>query len=40
MMLWQSESIKPEALSVQEPTGKPRAEIGEIWGWLKRSNIF
>jgi chromosome partitioning protein len=31
-----------EALSVQErePTGKARAEIAEIWGWLKRSNIF
>jgi chromosome partitioning protein len=31
-----------EALSVQErePTGKARAEIAEIWGWLKRSNIL
>ena len=31
-----------EALSVQErePTGKARAEIAEIWGWLKRNHIF
>ncbi len=31
-----------EALSVQErePTGKARAEIAEIWGWLKRTSIF
>jgi chromosome partitioning protein len=31
-----------EALAVQErePTGKARAEIAEIWGWLKRQAIF
>ena len=31
-----------EALTVQErePTGKSRAEIAEIWGWLKRNAIF
>ena len=31
-----------EALAVQErePTGKSRAEIAEIWGWLKRKAIF
>jgi chromosome partitioning protein len=31
-----------EALAVQErePTGKARAEIAEIWGWLKRNSIF
>ena len=31
-----------EALAVQErePTGKARAEIAEIWGWLKRSAII
>jgi chromosome partitioning protein len=31
-----------EALAVQErePTGKARAEIAEIWGWLKRRAIF
>jgi chromosome partitioning protein len=30
------------ALAVQErePTGKSRAEIAEIWGWLKRNAIF
>lgn len=31
-----------EALAVQErePTGKARAEIAEIWGWLKRKAIL
>lgn len=31
-----------EALAVQErePTGKARAEIAEIWGWLRRFAIF
>jgi len=31
-----------EALAVQErePTGKARAEIAEIWGWLKRRGIL
>jgi chromosome partitioning protein len=31
-----------EALAVQErePTGKARAEIAEIWGWLKRKSIL
>jgi chromosome partitioning protein len=31
-----------EALAVQErePTGKARAEIAEIWGWLKRHAII
>jgi len=31
-----------EALAVQErePTGKARAEIAEVWGWLKRKSIF
>ena len=31
-----------EALAVQErePTGKARAEIAEIWGWLKRNAII
>ena len=31
-----------EALSVQErePTGKARAEVAEVWGWLKRSAIL
>lgn len=31
-----------EALAVQErePTGKARAEIAEVWGWLKRKAIF
>lgn len=31
-----------EALAVQErePTGKARAEVAEIWGWLKRNAIF
>ena len=31
-----------EALAVQErePTGKSRAEIAEIWGWLRRNSIF
>ncbi len=31
-----------EALAVQErePTGKARAEIAEIWGWLKRHSIL
>lgn len=31
-----------EALSVQErePTGKSRAEIAEVWGWLKRKAII
>ncbi len=31
-----------EALAVQErePTGKARAEIAEVWGWLKRNSIF
>lgn len=31
-----------EALAVQErePTGKARAEIAEVWGWLKRNSIL
>jgi chromosome partitioning protein len=31
-----------EALAVQErePTSKARAEIAEVWGWLKREGIF
>ena len=31
-----------EALAVQErePIGKARAEIAEIWGWLKRNAVF
>ena len=31
-----------EALSVQErePTGKARAEVAEVWGWLKRRAII
>jgi chromosome partitioning protein len=31
-----------EALAVQErePTSKARAEVAEVWGWLKRMNIF
>ena len=31
-----------EALAVQErePTGKARAEIAEVWGWLKRRAMF
>jgi len=31
-----------EALAVQErePTGKARAEIAEIWGWLRRQKIL
>ncbi len=31
-----------EALAVQErePTGKARAEIAEVWGWLKRNAIL
>ena len=31
-----------EALAVQErePTGKARAEIAEVWGWLKRNTIL
>jgi chromosome partitioning protein len=31
-----------EALAVQErePTGKARAEIAEIWGWMRRRAIF
>lgn len=31
-----------EALAVQErePTSKARAEIAEVWGWLKRKEIF
>ena len=31
-----------EALAVQErePTGKARAEIAEVWGWLKRNFIL
>jgi chromosome partitioning protein len=31
-----------EALAVQErePTGKARAEIAEIWGWMKRNALF
>ena len=31
-----------ESLAVQErePTGKARAEIAEIWGWLKRKKIL
>ena len=33
---------KAEALAVQErePTGKARAEMAEIWGWMKRNAIF
>ena len=31
-----------EALTVQErePTSKARAEVAEVWGWLKRNAIF
>lgn len=31
-----------EALAVQErePTGKARAEIAEVWGWLRRNTIL
>jgi glycyl-tRNA synthetase (class II) len=31
-----------EALTVQErePSSKPRAELAEVWGWLKRENII
>jgi chromosome partitioning protein len=31
-----------EALAVQERelTSKSRAEIAEIWGWLRRNSIF
>jgi chromosome partitioning protein len=31
-----------EALAVQErePTGKARAEIAEMWAWMKRNSIF
>jgi cellulose biosynthesis protein BcsQ len=31
-----------EALAVQErePSSKPRAELAEVWGWLKREGII
>jgi chromosome partitioning protein len=31
-----------EALTVQErePASKPRAELAEVWGWLKRTNVI
>jgi hypothetical protein len=44
MAVWCFGNLKgqDEALSVQERelTGKARAEIAEIWGWLKRRDIF
>lgn len=31
-----------EALTVQErePTSKARAEVAEVWSWMKREKIF